>query len=286
MARRLYALSAIFLWATFASLAVRLQHVPPFLLVGLGLLLGGFCSLHRVREWRVAPKILLVGIYGLFGFHLFIFLGLRLAPAVEANLINYLWPLLIVVLSPLFLQGYRLSRWHVVSVLLGFAGAALVITGGHLDFEITALPGYACAAAAAFIWATYSLLTKRMGSFPTAAIGLFCVIAGAGALACHEIFEPAYSIGTDEWPFLLALGLGPMGAAFFLWDAALKRGDARVIGSLAFLTPLLSTALLVFFGHGHLGATSALALGLILGGAVLGSRASVDTGIRRGKCRQ
>jgi drug/metabolite transporter (DMT)-like permease len=74
-----------------------------------------------------------------------------------------------------------------------------------------------------------------------------------------------------EVPFLLLLGLGPMGAAFYLWDRALKDGDPRVVGTLAYLTPLLSTVLVATFGGGRLGSTSLGAMGLIVGGAVVGT---------------
>jgi drug/metabolite transporter (DMT)-like permease len=66
--------------------------------------------------------------------------------------------------------------------------------------------------------------------------------------------------------------LGPLGAAFFLWDAALKRGDARHIGLLSFLTPLLSTLLLLAMRGERPSATVGIAAAMIVGGAVLGTR--------------
>ena len=96
----LAALGAIALWGALAALSLRLKAWPPFLLVGAALLVGSLCTVHRLREWRVPARILALGVYGLFGFHFLLFLALRLAPPVEANLVNYLWPLLIVVLAP------------------------------------------------------------------------------------------------------------------------------------------------------------------------------------------
>ncbi|MFI5303040.1 MAG: EamA family transporter, partial [Polyangiales bacterium] len=124
-----YALTAITLWSTLALLSVKLAAIPPFLLVGCALTIGGACSLHRVREWRVPLSTLLLGVVGLFVYHLCLFVALRLAPPVEANLLNYLWPLLIVLLTPLFFRGVRLTFRHVAAALLGFGGAALVVTG-------------------------------------------------------------------------------------------------------------------------------------------------------------
>jgi hypothetical protein len=65
-----------------------------------------------------AVRHFLLGVAGLFGFHFLLFLALRLAPPVEANLVNYLWPLLIVVLTPLILPGWRLTPRHVTAALL------------------------------------------------------------------------------------------------------------------------------------------------------------------------
>jgi len=266
------ALAAIALWGVLAALSLRLRDWPPFLLAGAALLIGAACSIHRLGDWRVPGRALALGVYGLFGFHFLLFVALRLAPPVEANLVNYLWPLLIVVLAPVILRGVTLRLRHVVAALLGFAGAALLVTGGKLGLAGGYALGYAAALGSAFVWATYSLATKRFAALPTATIGLYCAVSGLLALACHFLFEPRYVPPLAELPWLLALGLGPMGAAFFLWDYALKRGDPRAIGALAYLAPLLSTLVLVAAGEGALGPLTLVAMALIVGGAVLGGR--------------
>lgn len=273
----LQALTAILLWAALALLGVRLSVVPPFLLVGLALLIGAGCALPWWRQWRVPFTTLLFGVYGLFGFHFLLFMALRHAPPVEANLINYLWPLLIVVLTPLLLHGYPLRARHLGGALLGCLGAGLIVSGGHVTLSGDHWLGYGLAAGSALVWASYSVLTKRVAPFPTAAIGLFCLAAGLLALGLHLLIEPAYRPTGGETGLILLLGLGPMGLAFFLWDAALKRGDPRVIGGLAYLTPLLSTLLLILGGSGRLTATTGIATLLIVGGALIGSwRSSGD----------
>jgi drug/metabolite transporter (DMT)-like permease len=265
------ALGAIALWSTLALLGLKLRAVPPFLLVGCALLLGSVFGLRRIRLRELRPAVLLLGVYGLFAYHFCLFVALRLAPPVEANLINYLWPLLIVVLSPVFLRGASLGARHVGGAALGFGGAALLVTGGSVGFSRDAALGYALALAAAVIWSTYSLLTKRIGDFPTSAISAFCLVSGALSLGCHQLFEAAYGFRVVELPWLLLIGLGPMGAAFYLWDRALKRGDPRRIGTLAYLTPLASTVLVATLGGGQLRAGAMLAAGMIVAGAVIGN---------------
>jgi drug/metabolite transporter (DMT)-like permease len=274
----LLALGAIALWSSLATLGVALGHVPPFLLTGLSLLIGSLIALplsgFQLARWRVPLPTLALGVYGLFCYHFLLFLALRHAPPVQANLVNYLWPLLIVVLAPLVLPGMTLHFRHVFAALLGFAGAALVILGGAASAGISSAWswGYLPALAAAFIWASYSLLTRRVAAFPTSAIGGFALASGLLSLLCHVLLEPAVDLSARDWGLIGLIGLGPMGAAFFLWDKALKTGDARHIGILSYLTPLLSTTLLVLV-NGHAVTWHVIvAAAMIVAAAWLGTR--------------
>ena len=280
------ALGAIALWATLAALGLSLRHVPPFLLTGTALLIGSLIALPWVLRqpslWRIELRTLGLGVFGLFGFHFLLFMSLRSAPPVEANLVNYLWPLLMVLLAPVLLVGVPLRAAHVAAALMGFAGAALAIVGGMGGTAGSSggvpgsasgwYDGYALAMASAFVWASYSLLCQRVPPFPNAAIGLFALVSGLLSLACHVALEPAVPLTLQDWGLLAAMGVGPLGAAFFLWDIALKTGDVRHIGILSYITPLASTALLIVVSGRALTWNIAAAAALILGAAVFGTR--------------
>jgi drug/metabolite transporter (DMT)-like permease len=266
-----YALGAIALWATLAALGVALAHVPPLLLTGLALVIGSVPAWPLVRQWRVPASTLALGVYGLFAYHFLLFIALRSAPAVEANLVNYLWPLLIVLLAPVILPGLHLKPAHVIAGLVGFAGAAIAILGGRGASGDWSW-GYLAALGAAIIWSTYSLMTRRVAVFPTAAIGLFGLVSGALALVCHALLEPPAHLAARDWLFIALAGLGPLGAAFFLWDKALKLGDPRQIGILSYLTPLASTLVLMAVTGRTPTWTIVLAAVLIIGAAVIGTR--------------
>ena len=281
------ALAAIALWSSLAVLGTLLSHIPPFLLTGIALLIGSVPAWPFCAQWRVNWRALALGVYGLFGYHFLLFMALRYAPAVETNLVNYLWPLGIVLMAPLFLPGIKLTAKHLIAACAGLLGAAVVILGD--SFFAAKLVGsaakgyfwgntigYVLAAVAAFIWASYSLMGKRMSlqgrGFPTAAIGLFGLVSGALSLLCHALLEVPTQLSARDWLLMTVMGLGPLGAAFFFWDAALKNGDARKIGFLSYITPLASTMLLLVATGRALSWGIGLATALILGAAVLGSR--------------
>jgi drug/metabolite transporter (DMT)-like permease len=269
------ALGAMALWVSLAALGVALQHIPPFLLTGMGLLIGSLVSLPLAgfdwRMWRVPLRTVALGVYGLFGYHFLLFMALRDAPPVQANLINYLWPVGMVVLGPLLGSGTSLSLKHLAAAGMGFAGAAMAITGGQ---SLTWVPrwGYLWALGAAVVWSSYSLWTQKMPAFPTAALGLFGFVSGLLALLCHAALEAPITLTVKDAGYLVAMGLGPLGAAFYLWDAALKRGDARQIGLLSFITPLGSTCLLLWVRGETPDLSVLLSAVLIVGAAWVGTR--------------
>jgi drug/metabolite transporter (DMT)-like permease len=272
--------SAILIWSTLAALTTLSRGIPPFqllamsfslaFLIGLGMWVrqGGGISKH----FRLSPWAWALGIYGLFGYHFAYFMALRLAPPVEANLINYLWPLLIVVFAA-FLPGERLRGRQMIGVITGFAGAGLLVTGGQsLVFDPQYALGYAFAVACGVIWSSYSVLSRRAGDVPTSAVGAFCVATAVLALICHLLFEETVMPVGVQWLAILGLGLGPVGAAFYVWDFGVKRGNIQTLGVLAYATPLLSTLLLIALGLADLTWVIALACALIVGGAIVAGR--------------
>ena len=272
---------AALLWATLALLTALTGAVPPFQLVAMAfsvafLLALGKWLLFRERPGRYLRQpaaVWLVGVTGLFGFHFFYFLALRAAPPVEANLINYSWPLLIVLFSAL-LPGERLRWWHVAGAAMGLAGTALLIAGGgDLAFRGRHALGYGAALCSALVWAGYSVINRRFGAVPTDAVGGFCGATALLAALAHLAFETtAWPAGWTQWAAVLLLGLGPVGAAFFFWDHGTKHGDIRALGAAAYAAPLLSTLLLIAAGLGRPTPAVLAACALVTGGALLAAR--------------
>lgn len=271
--------SAVVLWALLAFFTVASAPVPPLLLNALCFGIGGAVGLvwlltsGGIGRLRGVPlSVYAFGIAGLFGYHFLYFSALRMAPPAEAGLIAYLWPLFIVLFSGL-LPGERLRTGHVAGALCAFGGAAIIVAGSARGVD-GSWGGYALAFLAALTWASYSLISRRLGHVPTAAVTVFCLGSSALALMAHLALEvPAWPQGLWGWGAVLALGLGPVGLAFFTWDIGVKRGDIQLLGTASYAAPLLSTLVLVAAGMAAADATLALAALLIAGGAALAARA-------------
>jgi drug/metabolite transporter (DMT)-like permease len=273
--------SAILLWSLLALLTVKSAPVPPFLLNTLCFGIGGLIGLVWVMRAgegaalrAVSWKVYAFGTLGLFGYHFLYFSALRMAPAAEAGLIAYLWPLFIVLLSGL-LPGERLGALHIAGALLAFCGAALIVLRGAGGMTAEALPGLLLAFACAVTWAVYSVLSRRLGTVPTGSVAVFCLAtAGLSALAHVGLEQTVWPDSRAGWLAILALGIGPVGLAFFTWDIGMKRGDIQLLGVASYAAPLLSTLALVAAGITQPSSTILIAAGLIAGGAALAARAS------------
>lgn len=276
----LIGLVALLLWSALAALTVATGAIPAFQLLAMTFAIGALAGMAgwlfrpaAMIALRQRPVVWLVGVAGLFGYHALYFLALRFAPAAEAGLLNYLWPLLIVLLSS-WLPGERLALHHVIGALLGFAGVVMLF-GGDLSgaFQGRYAPGFLAALCAAFVWASYSVLSRKFGAVPTDVVTGFCIATAVLAALVHFAFEPTVMPQTaTQWTAIVALGLGPVGVAFYAWDIGMKRGDIRLLGAASYATPLLSTLLLIVVGYAEPTSSLWLAAFLIAGGGLLAAK--------------
>jgi drug/metabolite transporter (DMT)-like permease len=276
----LIGLTAILMWSLLAALTVATGKIPAFQLAAMTFAIG---ALVGPLTWTLRPGAIntlwqppvawLVGVGGLFGYHALYFLALRSAPPAEAGLLNYLWPLLIVLFSSL-LPGERLAPHHIVGALLGLAGTVLLFAGSrNSGFAPGQIPGLVAAFVAAFVWAAYSVLSRKLKSVPTDAVAGFCLATALLAAAVHGMVEVTVWPETPAQCLAIgALGVGPVGAAFYAWDIGMKRGDIRVLGAASYATPLLSTAFLIMAGFARPSTSIAIAAVLIAGGGLIAAK--------------
>ena len=270
---------ALILWAFLALLSRLAAGIPPLQLTAMGFAIGGGVGLAVVlargqaaslRQGRLAWAH---GVGGLFGYHALYFLAFALAPALEVNLINYLWPLLIVLLAAP-IRGLPLGPVRLAGVVFGFGGCALLV-GTGASFPPEALAGFIAAAGCAVVWAVYSVTagTARLARVPTEAVAGFCLATAVLATVLHLGLESTVAPDARQWLAVLLLGLGPVGTAFFWWDVGMKRGDPRLLGTLAYAVPVASTLLLIAAGEGELSWRAALATLMVAGGGFIAARA-------------
>jgi drug/metabolite transporter (DMT)-like permease len=276
----LIGLTAILMWSLLAVMTVATGTIPAFQLAAMtfaiGAVVGALSWIRRpgaIKALRQPPIVWIVGVGGLFGYHALYFLALRFAPPAEAGLLNYLWPLLIVLFSSL-LPGERLAAHHIVGALLGLVGTMLLFAGnsGH-GFAPGQIPGLIAAFVAAFVWAAYSVMSRKLKSVPTDAVAGFCLATALLATVVHWSVEVTVWPQTiTQWLAIIALGVGPVGLAFYAWDIGMKRGDIRVLGAASYATPLLSTGFLIMAGFANLSAAIAIAAVLIAGGGLIAAK--------------
>ena len=271
--------TAVLMWSLLAVFTAASGTIPPFQLIAMAFAISGTLGLiwiaatGRVRDLKMPIRAWLLGIGGLFGFHFFYFTALRAAPPVEASLITYLWPLLIVVFSAL-LPGERLRWYHLAGAVLGLVGTFVIVSGGHgLSIDPRFVGGYAAAFAAALAWSAYSVLSRQFAGVGTGAVAGFCLAtAGLSAIAHQMLEETVWPSASGEWLAVAGLGLMPVGAAFYVWDFGVKHGDIQLLGASAYAAPLLSTIVLILAGFALPSWSIAIAAALIAGGAALASR--------------
>ncbi|WP_417249730.1 DMT family transporter [Celeribacter sp.] len=246
--------TAVLMWALLALFTVGAVEVPALQLNAICFAIGGAIGAVWTTvtgQWRALTRVPL-GVYafgtvGLFGYHFLYFSALRAAPPAEAGLIAYLWPLLIVLFSGL-LPGEHLRPLHILGALLSFAGAALLIARGAAFSGDHAL-GYMLAIGCALTWSGYSVISRRFGSVPSLSVTVYCLAAAVLSTVAHLCLEtttwPSTNLG---WASMFALGIGPVGLAFYVWDIGVKQGNIQLLGTASYAAPLLSTAALVAAG--------------------------------------
>lgn len=267
---------AILLWSTLALFTAMSGRVPPFQLVGMTFVIGGVVVLAiaalrgRLHLARPTPGSFLLGLYGPFGDTALYYAAVKTAPAAEANLIHYLWPLLIVLFAAL-LPGGGLKLRHLVGALIGLAATALLISGS-LGSGAGIQLGHVLAALGAFVWASYSVLSRRFAGVPSESLAITMLGCAIPAFACHFAFETTlWTPSAVEWGGVLGLGLGSIGLAFICWDIGMKKGDVAFLGVASYAAPVLSTVILVIAGYAPASWLLAVSCVLIVVGALVAS---------------
>jgi drug/metabolite transporter (DMT)-like permease len=108
---------------------------------------------------------------------------------------------------------------------------------------------------------------------PTGSVVGFCFATAMLGGICHLLFEQTvWPQQASEWLAVLALGLGPVGAAFYVWDIGMKHGDIRILGATSYAAPVVSTCFLVLAGFAEPTISLLGASLLIAGGGLIAAK--------------
>lgn len=272
--------SAILMWGSLA-LFTQLSggQIPPFQMIAMTFAIAYLLCLFRWwrqghwggRYLRQPWQVWALGVGAYVGYHFCYFAAMQRAPAVDVSLIAYLWPLFIVLFSAL-LPGEKLRAAHLIGALIALSGCWFLISGEQ-GLKAEYLDGYLIAFLCALLWSSYSVLSRFVSRVPTDVVGWYCLLTSVVALFAHLLWEQTVWPETSiQWLGVLALGIGPMGLAFFTWDVGVKRGNLPLLGVLSYSAPLISTVLLVVFTDAPLTTTLILACSAIVVGSVIAAK--------------
>ncbi len=277
-------IATIFLWSLSALFISWTPEIPPFLLAActsaFGFVLFAFRWMKSREKFDTAIRqpvqvwiLFAVAVIAYRGFYLS---GLKIAPTVEANLLNYLWPLLIVVFGA-FVNRKMPTPTVLCGAVAGLCGVGLLLTpSGIAASSLNITSGHILAFLGAVCWSGYSVATRLMKADSSDLIGVMHGVAVLIFIAFHVAFEP--SVAWERVDMYHVAGVTELGLAISLgyswWDEAMSRGDQHQIAIGANFIPLLSTIWLVLFGSQAITQRVICAAGLIIVGSYIAKRSS------------
>ena len=215
--------------------------------------------------------LIFLGFLGIFLHNLFYVNGFKLVPAVEANVLNYLWPVLIVVFS-IFLLKDKITSKKIIAIILGFIGAYLVLTNGNVIPIFTNLKGGLLMIAGACAWALFSVLGSKHKYEDYSSMFLEMVFGFAFIAILMALTSSFRLLPAKEILLLAYLGLITKGLAFPFWMISIKNIGRAKTANLAYLSPFIALLLINIFLGEAIRWFYIVALILIIGGVLLQER--------------
>lgn len=265
---------AVVLWATWPALAAASAPTPPFLVFGLAAGVGFALSLllaHARGEakamLRTPPRAVLTVVLGLLGHNVLFLYAVPRIGASEANVIAYLWPVMVVVLISMSL-GERLRAVQWIGMAAAFAGVAVAIGPSFargpdpIGITLALLSGLAFAVMSA---------VRSRGREERDVIGPSMGVIAGVTLCGHVLFEDRAALSLVQVLVIAGIGIAPVTLANALWDRATRLGQAALISGVAYATPIVALGILAALGLSAVTLPLLVGAGFVVGGAVLAS---------------
>lgn len=270
---------ALVLWSSTSLLIALCAAFPAVFLTALTSLIGAVIFIAR-WVWRKEPlkehfkfpyQIVLMAVAGIGGYRILLFASMYYAEPVEASLINYLWPILLVVFSG-FLPDEKLKWYHLCGGFLGFLGILFIFSNG-LDLFVNFSLGHLLALGAAVTWAVFSVASRATKKYSSSIIPIAMLYSAIILFVFSYFTEDWHSISINTTDIIYMVILGATSAVgYFLWDVGMKYGNIQILGVLSYFVVVLSTFLLIIFGMAAPSYSVFMALIFILSGSLLASK--------------
>ncbi|MBI9091736.1 MAG: DMT family transporter [Desulfobacterium sp.] len=275
----LYAMGAIFCWASLPAATgsgLKELSTPELMFYSLTsaalfLYLKDIAVIRSFKIYLPTKGGLLLGVWGIFLYHLIYYQALDHAPLAEGAILATTWSFWIVVFGSI-LKSKRLKPMVIITALAGLGGAALVIASGKaLEFNPSHLMGYGLALCCGLIWSSFSVAIPLM-KFKRDPMTTFTLVAALLSALLFAGTRPHPAPSLQALLSAVYLGLVPLGLSFFLWNRAVSKGNLTVIGFLSYLTPPLAVVLVALIHHQQVATQVIAGMGVIIGAAIVGNR--------------
>ena len=278
-----YAISAVVIWSTTAALVKSLlTAIPTFealflstfaaslFLLGVQLVRDGG-RIFRTYDVRGYMSMAGLGFLGLFLYSGLYYYGLSQLTSQEACLLNYLWPMMVVLFAVLLL-GERITLRTAVALLLSFSGVVVLTLGGEGSAEGNGLLGTVACLLAALCYGLFCVLNKRRNIDQTVMMIMAWGVTAVCSLPVTLLTEEWVSLSWTQWIGLLWLGVFIDAVGYLWWAMALQEArDAATVANLAYAVPLLSLVVSAIRLGEEMSGAAVGALVLIMGGILLQS---------------
>lgn len=281
---RFFALFTVLTWATNSALVkTLLTDIPDmqalcissFLAFAFLLIVNlktGVLREMKKYSLRQYGYMAVLGFTGMFLYSALYYFGLMQMSAQEACIVNYLWPMMLVLFSCLLLKE-KLTMMKIVSMVCSFIGIVILSSGSPASADGNRAAGILCCMLAAAFYGLFSVLNKKADYDQSLSMMVFWLTTALCALAAGLAGESWVPLGGVQWLGMLWLGAVINGAAYLTWALALKEADNTAsVANLAYLTPFLSVVISAIFLNEGFQPRAFIALIFIVGGILLQSR--------------
>lgn len=229
-------------------------------------------KIHIIREYTVKDYLnfIYMGFIGVFLYTFFLFEALKNLRAQEAFILNYLWPIMVVVFSTIILkETFTLRKF--LGLFVSFIGVTIIFTQMDIPLDFSSLRGTLSAIGCALSYGLFSVLGKKR-EYDKYISMMFYYLFSSIFSSASLLIDPNFPhISIAQFIGILWLGVFTNGVAFVFWFLALKEGDTAKMSNIVFLTPFLSLVYIHLLLGERILMTSILGLIFILLGILIQS---------------